>query len=272
VQRSDDPEYPPGIGFPIPVRDDGTISLPLLPGPLNVNGKTLIETEKIIRSAYTEPKAIVNLDMARVLISLIQRRTYTVQVLRQETPPQSSISLGANASRRQGTGIYLSLPAYRNDILQVLTRTGGLPSHDEQNEVSIERRLKDGSTKITRIPLCTRAGDPIPFKPSDVLLETGDVVFIGASNPKVQSSIRAVAHTVPATENQRVTVKTAAWLVECDRMVLVNDRELLVEGNVNLLLRQRDMTVRGGRIRINLADGSFHVDGSGSFFAPNNAP
>jgi len=183
VQKSDDPDYPPGLGYPIPVRDDGTISLPYI-APIDVKDKTLAEIDAAIKKAYTFPKKIINPEEARVLVSLIYRRSYTVQVLRQETP-QSVLTAGAIASRRQGIGAPVPLAAYKNDVLNVLTRTGGLPSLDALNEVAIQRRLKDGGTQITRIPLRIRAGDPIPFKPSDVLLETGDVVFVEGRETEV---------------------------------------------------------------------------------------
>ncbi|NQT18039.1 MAG: polysaccharide biosynthesis/export family protein, partial [Planctomycetes bacterium] len=42
----------PAIGFPMPVRDDGTLSLPLVP-PLQIGGLSLAQAERMIRQAYT---------------------------------------------------------------------------------------------------------------------------------------------------------------------------------------------------------------------------
>ena len=45
-------ELPPAIGFPIQVRHDGTISLPLI-DPIKVTGKTIVEIKAMIFNSYT---------------------------------------------------------------------------------------------------------------------------------------------------------------------------------------------------------------------------
>jgi protein involved in polysaccharide export with SLBB domain len=45
---------PPGIGYPIPVREDGTVPLPLI-DPLDVNGLTIAQVQERVRSAYVSP-------------------------------------------------------------------------------------------------------------------------------------------------------------------------------------------------------------------------
>src|SRR5262249_52301070 len=49
---------PPALGYPVPVRPDGTLPLPLVP-PIQVKGLTLAEAEAKIRKAYTEDKQIL---------------------------------------------------------------------------------------------------------------------------------------------------------------------------------------------------------------------
>ncbi len=71
--------------------------------------------------------------------------------------------------------------------------------------------------------------------------------------------VQPVSHVVPAA-SKRVSIKTAAWLVECDRVILMDEREMIVDGNVNLTGRLRDVNLHGGRVHINLNDGSVRVD------------
>ena len=50
-------KFPPVIGFPVPVREDGTISLPLI-GATNVGGKTLADVELILTETYRARKIL----------------------------------------------------------------------------------------------------------------------------------------------------------------------------------------------------------------------
>src|SRR5262249_25145388 len=60
---------PPSLGFPIPVREDGTISLPLTK-PISVRGQTIAVAEENIRKAYTEDQQILQVGRDRILVSL----------------------------------------------------------------------------------------------------------------------------------------------------------------------------------------------------------
>jgi protein involved in polysaccharide export with SLBB domain len=206
---------PPALGFPVPVRADGTLSLPLVE-PILVKGKTLEETERSIREAYTVAHQILKPGQERIIVTLQRPRTYQVLVIRQDsssgtdgttgtTNPNRSagfvIGFGGNGGRgsRRGTGFSLFLPAYENDLLNALARTGGLPGSDAVNEVIIERGgfrndqeqkdvitcLEKGGRKSCggqqiRIPLRMRAGECPTFRPEDVILQDGDIVYIEA--------------------------------------------------------------------------------------------
>src|SRR5439155_11481262 len=113
---------------------------------------------------------------------------------------------GNPGSLQKGTGYSIDLPAYENDVLTALALTGGLPGLDAVNEVVIERGSFRGDperagllqglqangpgclppgmsgygTNTTRIPLRLRPGEPPPFRPDDIILQTGDIVFIEA--------------------------------------------------------------------------------------------
>ncbi len=174
---------PPAIGYPIPVREDGTLPLPSIK-PLQVAGKTQLETEDAVREAYTITNKILLPGKERIFISLIKKRESRVLVFRQETP-QVTLTAGVQSNARRGTSEQVSLPAYENDVMHALARTGGLPGLDSVNEIVIERKLKEAGTKRIRIPLRIREGEEIPFTTKDVLLETGDVVFIEARDTEL---------------------------------------------------------------------------------------
>jgi protein involved in polysaccharide export with SLBB domain len=216
VQYTEQGNNPPSIGFPIPVRDDGTLPLPFIE-PLKVKGLTLAETQALIIKNYTEVKKILIPGQERVIVTLIRPRQYSVLVVRQDSGGITVGGVGAPSGggaptagvlgqTKRGTGFVISLPAYENDVLNALAKTGGLPGLDAQNEVIIQRGYyKDFSdregvlkhveggpnadafagTEIIRIPLRLRPGEQPPFSPEDVILRQGDIVFIEARDTEL---------------------------------------------------------------------------------------
>ena len=203
VTTSDLPQFPPVIGFPVPVREDGTISLPLV-DPIRVDGMSIIEAENAVRRAYIDKK-ILKQGNERVIVTLMRRRTYHVLVLRQETGnfasgPEARTIVSAPLNKF-GAAQVLELPAFENDVLNALSRSGGLPGLDAYNAVRIERsamhvdakgaaRYEPGVTPVGSsgklrsqvIPLRVRPGEAPAIRPEDVLLDSGDVVFIEERN------------------------------------------------------------------------------------------
>jgi protein involved in polysaccharide export with SLBB domain len=207
---------PPALGYPVPVLENGTISLPLTKGPIDVRGMTVPEvTEKLI-GLYTgqDPKGqkIFEPGQQRILVSLLRPRQIQVLVVRQDAGGNVLPAVAAGGvvgTYRRGTGQVVDLPAGENDVLNALTRTGGLPGFDAVNEVIIERGFKgpgaggqafppncpipSGPTgtgtglggQVIRIPLRLREGEPPPFGPEDVVLQNGDIVFIEARDTEV---------------------------------------------------------------------------------------
>jgi protein involved in polysaccharide export with SLBB domain len=204
----------PAFGYPIPVTADGTIHLPLI-DPIKVEGRTLSEVQDEILKAYTVTKKILQPGAGKVIVTLMNPRTYHVLVVRQDT---GAVALGGAqvpggaliGQTKRGTGFSLDLPAYENDVLNALTRTGGLPGLDAENEVIIQRGSfgdfadseamrrclelqpagqvggQDGTgTNWVRIPLRLRPGESPPFRPEDVVLRNGDIVFIEARDTEV---------------------------------------------------------------------------------------
>jgi protein involved in polysaccharide export with SLBB domain len=219
------PRQLPAIGFPIPVREDGTISLPLIP-PLRVAGMSVEEAEEAVRKAYTgggpDGKEIIKPGREKVIVALSRPRDYHILVIRQDAAQQTAgtgtgttgarasgfiINFGGGArGTRRGQGFALDLTAYENDVLNALARTGGFPGSDAANEIIVERGSFAGAqgrqhavdnllacppgadplsaavpgTQRIRIPLRYRPGHPPPIRPEDVILQTGDIVFIEA--------------------------------------------------------------------------------------------
>lgn len=240
VNTVDNGDAPPSIGYPMPVRADGTIPLPLV-APIQVGGMTIEEAQAAITSAYTQmDPPILQPGRARILVSLVRSRTTRVLVVRQDGSSsdnftdrrsgsiRSTVNARGGAERliggtRNGSGQIVDLPAYQNDVLNALVRTGGLPGLEAANEVIIQRGylgsspLEDhggelvplphpdeefgggvpfqcaedllwagmGGGRILRIPLRVLPGQPPSFRPEDIILHPGDIVYIEARNADV---------------------------------------------------------------------------------------
>lgn len=200
---------PASTGYPVPVRADGTVYLPVA-GSLSVQGMTLVEAQQAVRRHYIS-RNLLRDENANVLINLLQPRQYSVVVLRQEAASFSYGQNGQFAAGRRGTGWEIDLPAYENDVLHALARTGGLPGLDACNEVVIHKRCfvtpSDRAAllaalgkvpananpvqflglpgAVIRIPLRTPPGHTPAIRPEDVTLENGDVVFIEAAEHNI---------------------------------------------------------------------------------------
>jgi protein involved in polysaccharide export with SLBB domain len=215
----------PSLGFPVPIREDGTVVLPLV-GPISVNGKSIDEAYETIRKAYTETKKIIVPGQERLSVTLLRRRQYHVLVIRQDSTGPVAPLPGTTGSTRaigftinpagtpvgtkRGTGYAVDLPAYENDVLNALALTGGLPGLDAVNEVVVERGALKGrigqeaaqkavdmfsqgrdsaiaksDKKSIRIPLRHRRGEAPSINPEDILLQDGDIVFIEARDAEL---------------------------------------------------------------------------------------
>ena len=132
----------PALGYPIPIRQDGTISLPLLPRALNVRGMTVAQVENTVRRAYTVDRKILQTGNERVWVILHKPRHYRVLVIRQEGVEQPMLGQGGTANLgalKRGTGRVVALTAYKNDVLHALAETGGLPGLDAENTIYVVR-------------------------------------------------------------------------------------------------------------------------------------
>lgn len=172
------------VGFPFPVAEDGTISLPRLP-PIKVKGKTVAEVERLIRDTASGKNGgpeLINPKNARISVQLLQKRTYTVTVVREDLQP--AITTGARGeilgATRRGNGFTLRLPAGENDVLHALNQTGGLPGLDAKDEIVIERAKSatDPTRGRIKIPLRVYPEQALPLCEDDIILRDGDVLKI----------------------------------------------------------------------------------------------
>src|SRR6516162_2844228 len=80
VHYTDTFRVKPTVGYPVTVRDDGTIALPLLKDPIPVHGKSVEEAQQAILDAYVKAELIQPTGEAakRMLVTLDRKRRYHV--------------------------------------------------------------------------------------------------------------------------------------------------------------------------------------------------
>lgn len=204
---SEGSKLPPSIGYPVVVRDDGTISLPYV-DPIDVKGLTAAEAEKKVRQTLLDKGVIT--PQNRCIVTLQRQNSNRILVVRQDSGGVTFGSDGLNNTKR-GTGYSLDLPESESDIATALTRTGGLPGLDAFNEVFVVRPLEGRGEKfptvmpdlkgiardptggaakefgysLIRIPLRMKPGEPLNFTQKDVVLRTGDIVYIEARDAEL---------------------------------------------------------------------------------------
>ncbi|MCA9192641.1 MAG: polysaccharide biosynthesis/export family protein [Planctomycetales bacterium] len=193
---------PPAMGYPVTIRDDGTLALPLL-APIPLEGSTIEEAGERVRRAYTE-SGILQSGRETVMITLMQPRQIRVLVFRQEIGGFSAGGRGDISSNnvKRGTAHVVDLRAYENDVANALANSGGLPGLDAYDGIYIFRggqrnpdltaRLQTttGSEEASQlcglcaetdyIPTRWPAAAPPPFCADDVILHQGDVILLEA--------------------------------------------------------------------------------------------
>ncbi|MDA7980958.1 MAG: polysaccharide biosynthesis/export family protein [Pirellulales bacterium] len=209
-------DTPPSIGYPIPVREDGTLSLPLIPA-ISVRGLTMTQVEHLIRDAYTVQRQILPPGGDRIIVTLMRKRTYQIIVVREDGVKNQGGGQGGQlnpfAFTQAGRGEVVDLEAYKNDVLHALAETGGLPGLDAKNEVKILRsslanqQQRDAFVQeyysnppldnclcippipedpaVLRIPLRLPPGQIPQFDPNDIILHDGDIVYIESRDREV---------------------------------------------------------------------------------------
>lgn len=208
VHFPEDESMQPALGYPVPIRDDGYISLPLIP-PVRLKGMTLGQAEARIRDAYTKDRKILLEGNDKIIVTLMKRRTYNVLVIREDVSDGRNFSLRSNETyidqSVQGQTSSIDLPAYENDVLHALSESGGMPSENAKNEIYVIRGAMNdpgfdpggivevigapqqtsqrespflNGANIVRIPIESRPGEMPMLTEEDITLEDGDVVYI----------------------------------------------------------------------------------------------
>jgi len=195
----------PALGYPVPIRDDGYISLPLV-APVRVTGLTIGEAEAKIVRAYTKDKKILLEGSEKIIVTLMKPRSYNVLVIREDVVGSSQTALNRNQifidDATQSESYSIDLPAYENDVLHALSETGGLPTERAKNEIIVLRGGLNNSNSdsivkaiggtdfnsqqassidqanVVRIPIKAERGAFPELSEADITLEDGDVVYI----------------------------------------------------------------------------------------------
>lgn len=215
-------DLPPTIGYPVPVREDGTISLPLVK-PIHVRGLNLQQAEQLITRTYREGDQPILKDDGRIIVTLMRERTYRVFVVRQDNTNFQSGSLNAgrygravtDRSDQSSRGFILQMPAYKNDLMNALLQTGGMPGVNAKSEVrilrgnrlEIEQRDREvaefyrthgpdefpygvlpavqDESNVIKVPTRIRPTDVPQFRTEDIILRDGDVVYVDTRETEV---------------------------------------------------------------------------------------
>ena len=165
VNIPDTPDLPPSVGYPFPIRENGR-SRCRTSDPVKVAGMTIEEAQEAVIRAYLD-KQILRPEEVRILVTLMRPRYVKVLVLRDDSQQrqyslrtESLLGFGTSTTQiggeREGTGMVVELPAYQNDVLNALTRTGGLPGLESTQEVIIQRGYWDGRSD----PMAGTYGQP----------------------------------------------------------------------------------------------------------------
>jgi hypothetical protein len=211
---------PPAVGFPITIRSDGTVSLPFiepvsLAGMSIEEAQVAVRnayTKSQILQAGRE-RVLVTLLRRRTELVLVFREDAggAAQSATSGTTTRSfGVTFGPGGTAgnlKRGAGFAVDLPAYENDVLHAMALTGGLPGLDAVNEVVIQRGYFQDSLdrealvrelevlpsrcnpreavaarggQTVRIPLRRRPGEVPSIQPEDIVLHTGDILFIEA--------------------------------------------------------------------------------------------
>ncbi len=218
----EDSTLDPSVGFPIVVQESGSISLPSIE-PIKVKGMTVEQVTELIRKAYLDAKFFSNAARLRPIVTKLKERTYNIVVVRQDIGAEGSLQRTQQITKgnyirgtdQSASGSRIKLAAYKNDVLNALMASGGLPGVNAKNEIKILRASKTNQKKrdefvqqfyqqyycnpdpcgcppplpddpeILRIPMRLPPGVVPSFSPDDIILQEGDVVSIESREAEV---------------------------------------------------------------------------------------
>ena len=249
----------PASGYPYPVRSDGTLSLPLLAEPIYVEGMSLIEAENAIRTAYTIKKRLLG-NEAKISVTLIKKRTINVCVIRED------LSLGINATQSssntsqltaakgtgetyfgnvgRGSAVSLELPMYKNDILEALSRSGGMPGLNAKNELIILRKTSSNGFDANDGDYLPKDSEAFARSVSDRYNETGSLDSIGSDMGIIRIPLRVLpCEEPPRLTSDDVTLRDGDVIYIQSREAEVYYTGGMIKGGVHAIPRDYDLDV-----------------------------
>ncbi len=248
----------PASGYPYPVRSDGTLSLPLLAEPIYVEGMSLIEAENAIRTAYTIKKRLLGSE-AKISVTLIKKRTINVCVIREDLnlgidPVRSSSTTQLTAQKGtgetyfgsvgRGSAVSLSLPVYKNDILEALPRSGGTPRLNAKNELIILRKTSSDGVNIDEGDYLPKDSEAFARSVSDRYNETGSLDSFGSDMGIIRIPLRVLpCEEPPRLTSDDVTLRDGDVLYIQSREAEVYYTGGMLKGGVHAIPRDYDLDV-----------------------------
>ncbi len=191
----------PALGLPLRVQDNGALLLPAV-DPIVVEGLTIRQAYDRILAAY-KAAGVLKADQVQMSVDLIKRRVYRVLVIREDVGADFPTLAAASQIpyTKRGRGAVIDLRRGENDVMHALAATGGLPGQDAKAEVWVLRspQQKDlaqvatevneganleeviqrvGPSRTIRIPLRVYPEETLDLSPADVVLNSGDILFV----------------------------------------------------------------------------------------------
>jgi len=202
------------------------VQIPPLPliQPIPVRGLTIQQAEALISRAYLDGAKPFLTKENRIIVTLFRERTHRVFVIRQDNSFAGRGGQFQGLAGRQGVtdrndqssrGFVLQLAAYKNDVLNALSQTGGLPGVNAKAQIRILRgdrldiarrdaqlaefyrsntpekfpygivpSVPDATNSIT-IPTRLGPGEVPSFRPEDIILRDGDIVYVDSRETDV---------------------------------------------------------------------------------------
>ncbi len=149
-------------GFPITVLENGCISLPLV-DPLPVADLDIDQVRNAIRDAYVHSKILKPGSELKVIVTVILKRTTSVVVWRFDRPDRKAPEL-------------IKLDGFKNDILNALMETGGLPQRGRFSSVQTLEAEHSSDTRLDTLSELVESGKTIKLNNSkDVILPANNV-------------------------------------------------------------------------------------------------
>lgn len=193
----DTADLPTSLGYPVPIRADGTLPLPFIE-PLHVAGLTIEQAQEALKRALTVEKKILIEGKSQIILTVARPRTHRVTVVRKDadqqgTPPMPQFfntqTMPAQPSR-SNDGFVIDLPAVESDVFTALARTGGLPTELSADSILIYRNAADSDMGMlgepaTRIPFRIYKDQHVSLSENDIILGNNDIVVVDRRKPEL---------------------------------------------------------------------------------------